>query len=137
MSRLTINTEALAALAQDSPVTMINLLRYRDEADFGERSDAPCSGMEAYQRYATQAIALVESMGASVRFLGAAAASVSAPANEIWDDIVIVDYPSVACFISMAQSEAYQSFCYLRLAALADTRLIACQGNARFAASAD
>lgn len=133
MAHLTINTKTLAALDQDSPVTMINFLRYRDIAHFQDRDEPPCTGLEAYQRYAAKAVALVESMGASVRLVSAAAASVCAPEGESWDDIIIVDYPSIRSFIGMADSPEYQSFCYLREAALADTRLIACQGNASFA----
>lgn len=132
MAHLTINTKTLAALDQDSPVTMINFLRYRDIAHFQNREELPCTGLEAYQRYAAKALTLVESMGASVRLVSAAAA-VCAPEGESWDDIIIVDYPSVRSFIGMADSTEYQSFCYLREAALADTRLIACQGNASFA----
>ena len=43
----------LAGEDDGSPIVMINLLRYRAEADYPESFDAaPCSGREAYQRYA-------------------------------------------------------------------------------------
>ncbi len=45
--------QQFAADANDeSPIVMINLLRYRDRAEYPKGSDAPpCSGREAYQRY--------------------------------------------------------------------------------------
>jgi hypothetical protein len=39
----------LADANDESPIVMINLLRYRDRAEYPQGSDAPpCSGREAY-----------------------------------------------------------------------------------------
>lgn len=57
MRTVEITADALDAanriVPADTPVMMINLLRYRDQADYGDRTDVtPCSGREAYRRYA-------------------------------------------------------------------------------------
>ncbi|PWG73265.1 DUF1330 domain-containing protein, partial [Enterococcus hirae] len=37
---------------ETGPVHMLNMLRFREQADYGDRDDiASCSGREAYQRY--------------------------------------------------------------------------------------
>ena len=58
--------EALAtALPVGQPVTMLNLLRFRDEAQYAAgEDDAPCSGREAYYaRYAPVATPMVVARG--------------------------------------------------------------------------
>lgn len=76
MRTIEINPDAVlaaaAAIPKDQPVIMINLLRFRDSADYGQRSDiSPCSGREAYyERYAPVASPLVEAEGARVFWLG-------------------------------------------------------------------
>lgn len=45
---------ASEAIRENTPVIMLNLIRYKEQADYGDRAEfAPCSGREAYyQRYA-------------------------------------------------------------------------------------
>jgi len=57
----------------DGPVVMLNLLKFRDQANYPAASPhAPCSGAEAYRRYQT---AFVEAVGDVTKglYLGAAA----------------------------------------------------------------
>ncbi|WP_375434851.1 hypothetical protein [uncultured Hymenobacter sp.] len=53
---LELNYESLLAAARELPadqsVLMLNLVRYRAQADYGaDSTEAPCSGREAYQDY--------------------------------------------------------------------------------------
>jgi hypothetical protein len=53
--------QELASAADDGPVVMINLLRYREHAAYPPGFDAtPCSGEEAYARYAAAVFPLLE-----------------------------------------------------------------------------
>lgn len=123
---------ALEALdAEQGPVLMLNLLRYRDKADYGPSSDhAPCSGQEAYERYGVQVLPLIDQVGGKLCLSAKAMATVIAPDDERWDDMVVVRYPSVAAFKSMIFSEAYQAISPHRNAALADSRLVVTQPQA-------
>ena len=118
--------EALNERAGDpSPITMLNLLRYRAEADYAGHPEAsPCDGKTAYARYAEQAVACVESFGGRVVFGGAAHATAIGPDDERWDDVLLVEYPSTQAFLDMASSERYQAFAYHREAAIEDSRLV-------------
>ena len=130
-----MNTDAVLAAAEaipdGSPVVMLNLVRYNPQADYGDRADqAACTGKEAYlQRYAPafNAVAAAEGItGTKVLYLGAVMAALAGPAEERWDDIVLVQYPSFSAFRAITESPHYQSDAYPhRKAALADWRLIA------------
>ena len=118
---------AARALPADSPIYMVNLLRYRDQADYGESAaTAPCSGREAYfQRYVPAFAQVTAGDGIKPFWVGNVLAPLVAPPGEHWDDVAIVEYPNFAVFQRMIESPAYQAEAEPhRRAALADWRLI-------------
>ena len=116
----------LAGIGDGEPVVMINLLRYRDQADYGGRADIePCSGSEAYRRYMKLAFAFVTGVGGSLVWQGAPKAMLIGPSQERWDLALLVRYPSKAAFLAMVSDPAYQAITVHRTAALEDSRLIA------------
>ena len=73
---------------------MINLLRYREQADYGSRTDIePCTGREAYRRYMKQAVAFVIAVGGAVVWQGAPKALLLGPPEERWDLALLVEVP--------------------------------------------
>ncbi len=119
---------AAAAMPGDSPIYMVNLLRYRERAEYGGRTEfAPCSGREAYyQRYVPVFRRLASPAGIKPFWLGAVRAALVAPAGEQWDDVGIVEYPSFAAFRRVVESPEYLAEASPhRKAALEDWRLIA------------
>jgi len=116
----------VADAADDSPVVMINLLRYRDRAEYPQGSDAaPCSGREAYERYGALVLPMLGEVGARVLWRGKPRQTVIGPASEHWDEVLLVHYPSRAAFLTMVGRADYQRAVVHRRAALADSRLIA------------
>lgn len=135
-----LTEDALAAAEQavpaGSPVVMVNLLRFREVADYGERGDsergavpAGASGRAAYlDGYvpAFSEIAAQEGVETEIAFYGQVHSALVAPAAERWDDVVLVRYPSLAGFRKIVGSAAYaQRAEHHRTAALEDSRLIA------------
>lgn len=121
-------TEALAGLAalpDDGPFVMLNLLRFRDAAEYAPGSaHEPCTGRDAYARYGAVASGHVAAVGGHVEFAGRALMSVIGPAGE-WDQVLLVRYPSRAAFLAMVSDPGYRASTVHRTAALADSRLIA------------
>ena len=110
---------------QNAKVTMLNLLLYREFADYSENPDEiPCSGEEAFVRYVNLAGPCVESCGGRVVFYGKAEETIIGPVKERWDLVVLVEYPSIKAFLEMINSDKYQAVAYHRTAALKDSRLI-------------
>ena len=123
----------VAAAADDTPIVMINLLRYRDRADYPCGTDAvPCSGREAYQRYGARVTPMVVEAGGKILWFGNVAQVVIGPDAERWDDAVLVQYPSRKAFITMVSRPDYVDASVHRTAALADSRLIATVTQANF-----
>jgi uncharacterized protein (DUF1330 family) len=119
--------EAFGAFADDGgAIVMINLLKYRDRAAYGEgSSEQPCSGREAYLRYGAVAGKMVARYGGGPVAGGPVKAMVIGPADESWDEFVLVRYPSRQAFFDMVADPEYQACVHHRSAALADSRLIA------------
>jgi len=106
-------------------IVMINLLRYRERAEYPAGFAAePCSGREAYQRYAAVAVGKVAAAGGKIVWMAQAKQAVIAPEGETWHDAVLVEYPSRAAFLQMISDPEYEAAAPHRTAALADSRLI-------------
>jgi uncharacterized protein (DUF1330 family) len=118
----------VGGLDADRPVVMLNLLRFRDVADYSEHPDlappAPISGAEAYQRYGEGAQVHLGEIGASVEHLASCGPTVIGPEGERWDVMLLVRYPDPAAFLAMVTKPEYQALAGHRAAALADSRLI-------------
>tara|TARA_Y100000814_G_C12115401_1_gene328647 strand:+ start:42 stop:443 length:402 start_codon:yes stop_codon:yes gene_type:complete len=107
------------------PIRMLNLLKYKATADYsGHPGETPCSGKIAYDRYRKHALPLAQEYGGAVIFSGDSSRAIIGPETEHWDEVLLVEYPSVKAFVEMASSEKYQSFAYHRAAAVSDSRLV-------------
>ena len=118
---------AAAAIPADVSIVMLNLLRFRDQADYAASTpEAPCTGREAYHlRYAPAIAAVMQRHGARVAWLGPVLGALIAPPDERWDEMMLVDYPSFSAFRAMLADPEYQAAVHHRMAALEDSRLIA------------
>ena len=124
--------EALMQLADDEPVVMLNLLRFREQASYAEGSPhAPCNGREAYARYGAVAVRHVQAVGGKSIWMGGAELTLIGPSDEPWDDVLLVEYPSPEAFLTMASNPEYLACAVHRTAALADSRLIAMRAMRR------
>lgn len=102
----TFNIEQLQQSTDDGPVTMLNLVKYRDRSLAGDGS-----GRQAYERYARKAQGYVESRGGRVLWagvVGEAALQDGLGDHEVdWDWALLVYYPNRAAFIDMVTSPDY------------------------------
>lgn len=115
---------AAEGLPPGTPLVMLNLLRFREVAEYdGEPGD--CSGREAYlDRYGPASFEHVTAVGGELVFAGAAHAALIGPSDEAWDMVLLVRYPSIEAFVAMATGPAYLEIARHRTAALADSRLV-------------
>src|ERR1700761_3963139 len=100
-----LNVAALAALDDDGPVTMVNLLRLRDQS-----LDGDGSGWDAYLRYSAVVMPMIKARGGTVVWAGRAeAVAFGVPDTDAWDYVVLVRYPSRTAFIDMMTSPDYEA----------------------------
>ncbi|PSF05467.1 DUF1330 domain-containing protein [Marinobacter fuscus] len=114
----------LEDIPHDQPVVMLNLLRFRDRADYPDDSE-DCSGRDAYNRYMTEAARSVAEVGAEVIWSGRSIGALIAPPDESWDQVLLVRYPSINAYLAMIESSEYKGVVKHRTAALQDSRLVA------------
>ena len=112
----------------EGPVVMLNLLRFRPQADYAATPDlappAPISGREAYDRYVEHTLPYLREAGSEVIFVGEGGDYLIGPPEERWDLVLLVRHRSVKAFLAFASNEEYQSSAGHRTAALADSRLL-------------
>lgn len=110
------------------PVMMLNLLRFRETADYSAAPelapDAPISGAEAFQLYIAHTQPHLRASGGEVLFLGEGGPFLIGPDAERWDMAMLVKQASVQSFLAFAGHEPYLGGLGHRTAALEDSRLL-------------
>ena len=109
-------------------VVMLNLLKYREVADYSQHPDLDpgkeISGEEAYQLYIDHTIPFIKEAGGRVIFMGKGGDFLIGPEAEKWDSILLVEHESAAKFLQFASNEGYLKGAGHRSAALEDSRLL-------------
>jgi hypothetical protein len=110
------------------PLTMLNLLRFRDVADYSRfpqlAPPEPISGREAYDRYVRHTIPFLNASGGTLEFFGTGGHNFVGPAEERWDLVMLVRQASVNSFLAFASNEEYLAGIGHRTAALEDSRML-------------
>jgi uncharacterized protein (DUF1330 family) len=114
------------------PMVMVNLLKYRDRAAYApDKPEAAknLSGRDAYQRYGAVAIQHVTKRGGAIVWGGPQRFVFIGGAEQEWDDVVCVKYPSRDAFLNMIQDADYLAVNYHRDAGLERTALLCCDAG--------
>lgn len=110
------------------PVAMLNLLRFREVADYSASPDlapeTPISGEQAFQRYIEHTTPFLVASGGAIRFLGKGGSWLIGPEGEDWDMAMLIEQKSVASFIGWNSHQDYLKGIGHRTAALLDSRLL-------------
>ena len=128
---LDVSPEAGAALFArniSGAVTMLNLLRFREVADYSAHPelmpDEPISGAAAYQKYIDHTLPFLKESGGELVFLGKGGQYLIGPQDEQWDLVMLVRQNSLADFMAFSSNEEYLAGIGHRTAALEDSRLL-------------
>lgn len=99
-----LNIEGLEQLDPQAPVVMLNLMRFHERLRDGEGS-----GWDAYLRYSAVTVPMIRARGGTLLWTGDAKTVALGPhAGNDWDFVALVFYPSVAAFLDMMTSDAYE-----------------------------
>ncbi|HWU71988.1 MAG TPA: DUF1330 domain-containing protein [Sphingomonas sp.] len=104
---------------EDGPFVMVNLLKFKERADYPDGSDAGLSGREAYARYGAGVQACLAAVGGKQIYAGAVTELMLGEVDEPWDMVALAQYPSRAAMMAMVQSPEYQAIEKHRVAGLA------------------
>ena len=92
----------------DSPISMVNLLKFKEKAEYEDGRDTEMSGREAYQIYAIEVQEHLKKVGAEIVFGGVVSRLMLGEVEDLWDSVAIARYPSRKAMLEMMMSSDYQ-----------------------------
>ncbi len=116
--------EALMADASDTPVVMLNLLKFRAKAAYQDGRASELTGRQAYDLYGAPMQNVIERNGGRMVFGGDIASLVIGEVDDIWDTCILVEYPSAASFAAIVTSPEVLEIGVHRVAGLEGQLLI-------------
>ena len=109
----------MMAEGPEGPIYMVNLLKFKDKAEYADGRETDLSGYDAYQLYGTEVVKLVRKYNGKPIFAGDVTFLALGQADELWDEIAIVMYPKRADLLKMSSSKEWQEISVHRTAGLA------------------
>ena len=110
-NKVTPNEDQINGFLEDpeiGPISMVNLLKYKEKAIYDDGRDTDLSGEEAYGLYAAEVINLVEKYGGEFLFAGKVNRLMLGEVEEMWDSIAIAKYPNRKAMFEMTMDSEYQ-----------------------------
>ncbi|WP_426168400.1 DUF1330 domain-containing protein [Sandarakinorhabdus sp. DWP1-3-1] len=105
--------------ADSGPMVMINLLKFKDKAEYPDGSDAGLSGKDAYLRYGAAVQKCLEMVGGRAVFSGDVTGIILGDVEELWDMVALAWYPGPQAMLQMVGLPEYQGIEVHRFAGLA------------------
>ena len=90
------------------PISMVNLLKYKDKAIYDDGRDTNLSGEEVYGLYAVEVVKLVEKYGGEFIFAGKVNRLMLGEVEDLWDAVAIAKYPNRKAMLEMTMDPDYQ-----------------------------
>ena len=123
--RTAADFQALLDRGIEGPVAMVHLLKFKDAAEYPDGRDSDLSGAGAYAIYREQMLAKVAAIGGREVFSAAAQHLVLGEVDELWDEVLVVEFPSAQAFVDTISSPEMAEAGIHRRAGLAGQLLIA------------
>ena len=109
---------------EDGPVWMVNLMKYREVADYDDGRDEPISGREADELYTP--LEALAGVGAEIVFVADVEEQFLGDSPR-WDRIAVVKYPMRRSFIDMQSRPDFREKHVHKDAGMQETFVIGCQ----------
>jgi uncharacterized protein (DUF1330 family) len=116
------NEEQIAGFLEpgpDGPIYMVNLLKFKEKAEYADGRETDLSGEEAYMIYGAAVSKLLTEFGGAPMFSASVERLMLGEVEELWDKVAIAMYPSRAAMMDMMRSEKMQEIGQHRAAGLA------------------
>lgn len=121
------NFDRFKALPRDTPIHMLNLVRFRALAAYPDGhplAGKGLTGREAYAEYMRTIRPVLERAGGHIVWKGLFESVVTGPAEWPWDESFVMAYPDAAAFMGMVKDPDYAPVVVHRQAAVEDSRLV-------------
>ncbi len=121
-NQVTPNTDVAVSFfseKEDGPFVMVNLLKFKETAEYEDGSDTGLSGREAYQRYGAVVTQCLQKVGGRLIFGGVVTGLLLGEIEENWEMVALVEYPSLEAFRNMTSLPEFIAASAHRTAGLA------------------
>ena len=108
---------------KDGPIWMVNLMKYRDVANYADGRKSTISGQEADDLYAPTDV--LSDIGAEIVFFGNVETQLIGD-NPKWDRIAVVKYPTRRSFLEMSSRKDFQEKHVHKEAGMQETIVMGC-----------
>lgn len=103
----------------NGPIYMVNLLKFKERAEYTDGRASNLTGEQAYAIYAEGVAELLMQHGGSLTFAADVERLMLGDVEELWDKVAIAMYPSRAAMLAMMGSPQMQEIGVHRAAGLA------------------
>ena len=104
---------------EDKPIFMVNLLKFKEKAQYPDKRETDLTGQEAYAIYGEQVVEHLAKVGGKPIFGGNVERLMLGEVEDLWDTAAIAMYPSRKAMLEMIMSPEYQASALHREAGLA------------------
>lgn len=109
---------AMQERGPDGPIVMVNLLKFREKAQYRDGRATSLTGREAYMVYGREVGKLVARHGGEVMFVGDVSFLALGSASPLWDEVALARYPSRKALFEMSTSPEWMAIAVHREAGL-------------------
>jgi uncharacterized protein (DUF1330 family) len=109
----------LAEEGHDRPIYMVNLLKFKEKAEYEDGRETDLSGQAAYAIYGMEVVAHLAKVGGKPVIGGQVTGLRLGVVEELWDTVAIAMYPNRKAMLTMITSPEYQKSAVHRAAGLA------------------
>jgi uncharacterized protein (DUF1330 family) len=102
----------------DGPIYMVNLLKFKERAEYPDGRASDLTGEQAYAIYAEGVAELLKQHGGALMFAADVERLMLGEVDELWDKVAIAMYPSRAAMLEMMSSPEMQEIGVHRAAGL-------------------
>ena len=110
--------------APKGPLVMLNLLKFKEKAEYADGRQTDLSGAQAYGLYGQEMRKLIEADGGRIVFSAPMNVLVIGDGDLEWDAVGIAEYASIESFQQITASPKYQEIGAHRVAGLEHQLLI-------------
>ncbi len=104
--------------AEDQPIFMVNLLKFKQKAEYPDKRETNLTGEEAYAIYGQEVKEHLAKVGGKPIFGGNVERLMLGEVEDLWDKIAIAMYPSRKAMLEMIMDADYIKSAQHRVAGL-------------------
>lgn len=110
--------QAMLEKGPEGPIFMVNLLKFKDKAEYDDGRPCDLSGRDAYMIYGRAVTELLPKFGGRGIFAADVTFLTLGQVEELWDEVAIAMYPDRAAMVRMSLSEEWREIAVHRSAGL-------------------